>query len=328
MAQVAGTTDTLDIVGIAEDIEDAIFLISPTDTPVLTGANKKRATNILHQWQTDSLAAVTHQPQVEGDDASFLVASPTVMLSNVCQINRKTLIVSRTADTVRKYGRAKETVRLIKKYGKEIKRDIEYSILGYQGSSVVSASTARASAGLGAMIVNRRFASGTGTNTAGTVPGYASAGTWTLPTSGTNSTFVEADLKAALELAWTDGGNPTKLYMNSGPKKSIAGFAGATAYAGFYNPNQSKAQGAVIAGVDTYISDYGSHTVILDRFMTQSVVYCIDPEFISVAWLDRIQMVELAKTGDADKSMLIGEWTLVLENPDAHAQVRDITPNT
>jgi hypothetical protein len=113
--------------------------------------------------------------------------------------------------------------------------------------------------------------------------------------------------------------------MNSQPKRALAGFAGATAYAGFYNPNQSKAQGAVIAGVDEYVSDYGNHSVVLDRYMAQSVVYCIDPEYVSVAWLDRIQMQELAKTGDADKSMLIGEWTLVCENPDAHAQIRDIT---
>lgn len=324
MTQVAGTTDTFDLVGIAEDIEDAIFLISPTETPVLTMAGKKKASNTLHQWQTDSLAAVTHQPQVEGDDAAFATASPTVMLSNYTQINRKTLIVSRTADTVRKYGRAKETVRLIKKYGKEIKRDVEYSIVGKQGSSAGGSATARQSAGLGAMIVNRRFASGTGTNTTGTTPGFA-AGVWTAATEGTASTFVEADLKAALELAWLDGGNPTKLVMNSQPKRTLAGFAGATAYAGFYNPNQGKAQGAVIAGVDQYVSDYGNHTVVLDRYMAQSVVYCLDPEYISVAWLDNIQMQELAKTGDADKSMLIGEWTLVLENPDAHAQIRDIT---
>ena len=124
MAQVSGTTDTYDLVGIAEDIEDAIFMISPTETPVLTMAGKKKATNTLHQWQTDSLTAVTNAPAVEGDDAAFTTASPTVMLSNYTQINRKTLIVSRTADTVRKYGRAKETVRLIKKYGKEDRKSV------------------------------------------------------------------------------------------------------------------------------------------------------------------------------------------------------------
>ena len=78
MTQIAGTTDTFDLVGIAEDIEDAIFDISPTDTPILTMAGKKKASNTLHQWQTDALSAVTHQPQVEGDDAGFATASPAL----------------------------------------------------------------------------------------------------------------------------------------------------------------------------------------------------------------------------------------------------------
>lgn len=320
MTQISGTTDTFDLVGMAEDIEDAIFDISPTDTPILTMAGKKKASATLHQWQTDALASVTHQPQVEGDDAGFLTASPTVLLSNYTQINRKTLLVSDTADSVRKYGRAKETARLITKYGKEIKRDIEKSIAGLQGSSAGGSATARVSAGLGAMIVNYRLPTGTGTNTTGTVPGYAT-GVWTSATSGTASTMTETDFKAALELAWTDGGDPTNIYLNTINKRYIAGFSGANKYAGFYNPNQGKAQGAIIGGVDVYISDFGTHKLILDRFVGQSNVYCLDPEYVSLAWLRPIQAVDLAKTGDATKAMMVGEWTLVLENPDAHAQV-------
>ena len=55
MAQSTGTTDTYDLVGLAEDIEDVIFVISPTDTPLLTMAKRKKASAVLHQWQTDSL---------------------------------------------------------------------------------------------------------------------------------------------------------------------------------------------------------------------------------------------------------------------------------
>ncbi len=51
MAAVSGTVDTLDITGMAEDVEDAIFNISPTETPFLTMAKRKKATNTLHQWQ-------------------------------------------------------------------------------------------------------------------------------------------------------------------------------------------------------------------------------------------------------------------------------------
>ena len=104
MTQFAGTTDTFDLVGIAEDVEDAIFDISPDETPFLKMAKRKTATNTLHQWQTDALAAVATNRQIQGDEAGFTTATPTVLLTNYTQISRKTVLVSRTADKVKKYG--------------------------------------------------------------------------------------------------------------------------------------------------------------------------------------------------------------------------------
>lgn len=71
MAQISGTTDTYDMVGMAEDVEDAIFDISPEETPFLTMAKRKKASATLHQWQTDALSAAAANRQIEGDDASF-----------------------------------------------------------------------------------------------------------------------------------------------------------------------------------------------------------------------------------------------------------------
>jgi hypothetical protein len=321
MAALTGTTDSYSLVGKAEDVEDAIFDISPTETPVLTMAKRKKATATLHQWQTDALAAAASNKAVEGDDATFASATPTALLSNYTQISKKTVMVSRTTDTIRKYGRAKELARLVTKYGKELKRDIEFQIVSAAGSSAGNATTPRASAGIGAMIVNRVFA-GTAANTAGTVPGYA-GGVFTAPTAGTAGTFVEDNLKDALEAAWTDGGNPEIILTNSKNKRRMAAFAGASAFQGFQTTNNGKEQGGIVGGVDVYISDYGNHKVVLDRYMVQSAVYCVDPEYVSVAWLDPIQIQDLAKTGDAEKKHMVCEWTLVLENPDAHAQIRD-----
>jgi hypothetical protein len=108
MAQVAGTTDTYDLIGIAEDVEELINNITPTETPALTMAKRIKATNTLHQWQTDSLAAAATNRFVEGDDSTYATATPTTMLSNYCQISKKTFMVSGTADAVRKYGRREE----------------------------------------------------------------------------------------------------------------------------------------------------------------------------------------------------------------------------
>lgn len=322
MAQVSGTTDSYDLVGVAEDIEDAVFSISPEETPFLTMAKKKTASNTLHQWQTDSLAAVGANRQIEGDDASFTTASPTVMLSNYTQISRKTLIVSRTADKVRKYGRAKELARLTTKYGKELKRDMEYALVTNQASSAGGSATARSSAGFEAMIAGNRILGGGST---GTVAGY-SGGVWAAPVdASTTATITEANLKLGIQAAWTDGGDASVIMSNVGQKAYIAAFAGANKFAGFYNPNQGRSQGAVIGGVDLYVSDVGEHKLMLNRYMRTSVLFGIDPDYVSVAMLDGIKMEDLAKTGDAEKKMLICEYTLVTDNPDAHFQIRDLT---
>lgn len=322
MAQVSGTTDTTDIVGMAEDIEDAIHNISPTETPFLSLAGRRTATNTFHQWQTDALAAPAANRQIEGDDASFVTATPTTLLANYCQIARKTVVVSRTADKVKKYGRAKELARLVTKYGKELKRDMEFALVRDQASSAGGSATARSSAGIESMIAGNRILVTT-TNGTGTTPGFA-AGVWAAPTDGTaNVTVTEPVVVNALEAAWIDGGDPSVIMMNSAQKKQFAAFTGATKYAGTYVPQGAKtAQAALIGGVDLYVSDFGSHKLVLNRYMKTSTILCLDPEHIHVAYLDGIKMEDLAKTGDAEKKMLITEFCLVASNPDAHAKIQ------
>ena len=71
MAQPSETFDTYDSIGEREYLSDVIYNISPTDTPFLSSASKTQATAVLHEWQTDSLAAaVTNNAVIEGDEAT------------------------------------------------------------------------------------------------------------------------------------------------------------------------------------------------------------------------------------------------------------------
>lgn len=320
MAQATGTTDTYDLVGLAEDVEDIIFNISPTDTPLLTMAKRKKVSAVNHQWQTDALAAAAANRSIEGDDSTYATASPTVMLSNYLQIAKKTVIVSGTADAVRKYGRKEDFAYQIAKKGKELKRDIEFALVQNQVSSAGGSGTARSSAGIEAMITNRVLPTG---NTTGTTPGYA-AGVWGAVTDGTAATMLETDLVSALELAWQDGGDPSVILVNSTLKKRIASFAGASAYAGVSVNQGRTAQGVVVGGVDLYISDFGEHKIKLDRFMRTGTVLCLDPEYVSVGFLRPIKFEERAKTGDATRGEILTEFTLIGDQPDAHAKVQSV----
>lgn len=321
MAQATGTTDTYDLVGLAEDVEDIIFNIAPTETPFLTMAKRKKVSAINHQWQTDDLAAAAANRAIEGDDSTYATATPTVMLSNYTQIAKKTVMVSGTADAVRKYGRKEEFAYQIAKKGKELKRDIEFALIQNQVSSAGGSGTARSSAGIEVMIVNRVLGTN---NTTGTTPGYA-AGVWGAVTDGTAATMVETDLVSALDLAWQDGGDPSVVMVNSTLKRRIASFAGASTYAGVSVNQGRTSQGVVVGGVDLYISDFGEHKIKLNRYQRTGTVLCLDPEYVSVGFLRPIKFEERAKTGDSTRGEILTEFTLIGDNPNAHAKVQSVS---
>jgi hypothetical protein len=324
MAQAAGTTDTYDLIGLAEDVEDIIFNISPTETPCLTMFKRDSAKATLHQWQTDSLAAAATNAFAEGDDSTYATVTPTTMLTNQLQISKKTVMVSGTADAVRKYGRKEEFAYQLAKKGRELKRDIEFTIVRDQASSSGSANQIRRMGGIETMIAgNRILSSG---NTTGTTPGYAS-GAWGAVTDGTSGNLDETTFVSALDAAWQDGGDPGVVMCNTFQKRKIATFAGAQKYAGVsVNQNQGgrMANAVVLGGVDLYISDFGEHKIMLNRYMKTNTLLCLDTEYWATAWLRNIRFEERAKTGDATRGELLCEWTLVGRNPDSSAKVQGL----
>src|SRR5215471_18893628 len=120
MAFVTNTFTVYDAKGLREDLSDVIYNISPTETPFVTGIGRNKASAVLHEWQTDALAAADGtNAQLEGDDiSSYDAVTPTVRIGNYTQISRKTCIVSGTEQIVDKAGRADEMGYQLAKKGK------------------------------------------------------------------------------------------------------------------------------------------------------------------------------------------------------------------
>jgi hypothetical protein len=310
----AKTTTVSNTSGLAEDFEDVIFMVSPTDTPLLTLAKRKTADARYHQWQEDSLAAASSNIAEEGADATFVTASGTTTLGNYCQISTKTVDISRTLDIVKKYGRKSEVAREMMKRGKELKRDMEFTICRNQPSA---STTARSTAGWETMISGNLVRANSAQTADYSVRGF-SAASWTAPEDGSLVTFIEADLVSALGLAWEDGGDPSIIMMSKKNKNLFNAFSGVATK---YNEVKGTSQATVTGASDVYVSSYGNHTVKLNRYMRDTAVFCLDPEYISVAYLDGIKKTPLAKTGDAERHMLTVEYALVVDNRDAHATV-------
>jgi hypothetical protein len=305
--------------GRAEDFHDLIYDISPTDTPLVSRAKRLKASQTLHQWQVDALEAAATNAHIEGDDAAFATAPTTTVLNNYTQISKKTLFISRTAETVRKYGRKSEVARLLLKKGKELKRDIEYAAVRNQVATAGAAASARQSAGIECWLGgNRVIPAG---NTTGTSPAITGGTASVAPTDGTSAAFAEVDLQNALQLAWEDGGDPNLIMMSAKNKRHFNGFTGVATK---YNEVKGATQANIIGAADVYVSDFGNHVAVLNRYMRDAAVLCLDPEYLGIAWLDSIRREELAKTGDGTKHQIVGEWTLVVQNPDAHAKVAGV----
>ena len=86
MPQTTNLYDSYDSKGNREDLYDIIFNISPTETPLFQMAGRSRATNPMHEWQTDSLAsASTSNALIEGDEYTLSEPTPTTRVNNRTQ---------------------------------------------------------------------------------------------------------------------------------------------------------------------------------------------------------------------------------------------------
>src|SRR5689334_25058708 len=87
MTMPVGSASSFVMIGNREDLSDEIYRITPTKTPFLSMADREKATNTLHEWQTMDLAANTAtNVQLEGDDATLDSPTTTVRLNNYTTI--------------------------------------------------------------------------------------------------------------------------------------------------------------------------------------------------------------------------------------------------
>jgi hypothetical protein len=319
MAVPTGTYQRYTAVGLREDLENIIYDISPTDTPFMSNVTRKKATSTFHEWQTDTLdAAVSTNAQIEGDEANTNTASPTSRFGNYTQIMTKVPRVSGTLRASDAAGRRDELSYQIAKRGRELKRDMESAFLGTQAATTGAAASARTMAGVAAWLFDNTVANGS----AATTVAVTSGAPLTAPTSGTAATFSEAMLKSAIKKCWDEGGSPNLVMVGSFNKQIASAFAGIATQ---YRDNQQTGPATIIGSADIYVSDFGQHQIVANRFMPSNQVYCLDMEYWSVAYLRPIQNVELAKTGDSDRSMILTECTVIADNPKASAKVYAVT---
>lgn len=319
MAQPTGLTTRYAVSNaIREDLEDIVFDISPMDTYFISNIERGTASSTLHEWQRDSLAAAsTANAAIEGDDMSAAAATDTSRYKNYTQISRKEVVISGTLDSVKKAGKGTETAYQVMKRGRELKRDIEICALHNNGATAGAAASARVSAGVENFIFTGFHIKATGQTTS-TTTAPASGIFNNNPVDGSSTALVEADLQTALASVWSNGGDADVVMVGTVLKRKIGTFTG---IATRFRDVGSRQQAQIIAAADVYVSDYGSHKLVLSRYCRATSVLCLDMTSWKMAFLRPIQAIPIAKTGDSEKRLLLAEWTLVCKTPEANTKI-------
>lgn len=306
MTAPTNTFLTTSAIGNREDLTDVIYRISPTQTPVLNMASKAKATNTLHEWQTQELATAAANAQVEGDDLTAKTVTVTARLTNRTQIAAKKVVVSGTQQSMNPAGRKDELAYQLSLASAELKRDME---LGLTQNDVLATSP-RSSRGLRGWVVDNVNRNG------GTLASYTGN---TGYTAGTQRAFTEAQVKDVLQQIYTAGGEPDTIMMPPAAKQTFSGFTGNAT-------RMDKSEDSKLyASVDFYVSDFGTIQAVPNRFMATRDVFVLQSDKLAVAYLRPFQTIELAKTGDAEQRQILCEYTLECRAPKAHGAIYDIS---
>lgn len=325
MAVATNTYLTFDSKRNREEFSNAIHMITPEETPALTLLGRENVESTHPEWSTDSLATPDADNAVpQGDEFTYEAINPTVRVGNYTQISRKTYTIARTQEKTLKAGPKSELGRERRKKGVELKKDQEAIILSNQASTPGSANVPGRLGGLPTWLVSND-SRGSG----GADGGFSSGtGLTVAATNGTQRAFSKVIMDEIILKAYTNGGSPTTLLVSPYVKTVFSGFMNTTGTVEF-RKEADKGQQTIYGAADAYQSNFGMIDVLPNRVMGTSAalarnVFLLDPDYAAVGVFDDIQEVKPAKTGDAEKRVLLVEYTFLMKNEAAHGIAADI----
>jgi hypothetical protein len=324
MAALSNTKLTTTAVGNREELSDVVSRITPEDTPIYSDIGKGSCSSVHPEWETDELRAPAANIQTEGDEYAFNAISPPRRLGNYTQIFRDGFIISRTQETVDEAGKVQKTKYQKLKTGVAIRKDVELAII------TNNASVAGATRELGGLPtwIETNVARGAG----GSNGGFdTSTGLTVQATNGTQRAMTKAQIDDVAQQGYEAGANFRNLYLSPYNKSVfVTAFVGANNTAAWRQAISTGEGNAVIANADIYDGPFGKLVVKPNRVMAASAAvarnaFLIDPDMVKFLWLRKIaEDKDVARTGDADKCILVGEGTLKVANEAGIGVVADL----
>lgn len=318
MAKVANAFTTYSAKGNRDDLSNAIYNIDPFDTPVVSLARRRNATNRTFDWQTEFLPTVDkNNAQEEGFELVRTAAQPTVRLTNVTQISKRDATVSGSQEAANAAGKGSEMAHQLALKSKVLKSDIEAIASGRQAradgdDTTPTARKTEAVAHWIARAVDKNAVA------AAHVFGYrtdlptTASGAFAAVASFNQGALTEKLLGDAMETAYGNGAQPSVLIVPPAIKRTVSTFTGRSTSQVLVGKTE------VVATVDIIATDFGRIKVVPSRWVEKDMALLLDPDYLAIAFYRNFRQFPIAKIGDADTRLILAEWGVEMRNPLAH----------
>jgi hypothetical protein len=148
----------------------------------------------------------------------------------------------------------------------------------------------------------------------GVVTGLPTTATtaWAAVAGASQVALTEKMVGDAMERAYNNGAEPTKLVVPPAIKRTISTFQGRSSSQVMVGKTE------VVATVDIIATDFGRITALPSRWVPADMGMQLDPEYVAMAFFRTFRQYPIAKVGDAETRMVLAEWGTEMRNGMAH----------
>lgn len=274
---------------VKESVLDLITNIDPVENYLVSNLQRSSGSDEFHLVPRDTLRTPALRAGVEGADPTYDGNDPTRAL-NMMHIIEVAFDVTDSEAATDRYGSPED--RVAYETDKALKDWSNFAEFALLRSTIVTGnnSTARQMEGLKECL--------------------------TIDTSQSGVSLSETILNDYLALAWAEGANVDLVLAPMQLKRRISGFNG-NGGTKFYNQEDKR----LVTPIEIYESDASSKPVKLVAHRYVQVagdvnydIVGIEMDHFATAWLREPKVRPLAKTGDAERRQVIGEFTLECRN--------------
>lgn len=320
-----------------EDLTDVLTILAPEETPALSSANKQKANATFVEWTVDGLADPSIAGVSEGADVTQFTDqfAARARLGNYIQKFRRDFMVSDLQEAVDSVGPAK-VAQAEAKAIRELKRDVEATILSDEDRQSETGAVPYKMRGLGKFIESSTDKGGAGASS--DIPDAYKTPASSIHAQGSGASagnINETEFNTLIRSIYRANGEANNLVLiaDTSLRKQIADYARLgdqteSIRAVNYDGNNS----SIKLSVEVYQSDFGIVSIVNMNPVTNPETqqgtnthhdrgYLINPDYYGIHELIPMGSSRLPNMGGGERGFVDCALTLGVYAPAAHGKI-------